>query len=310
MDRHAQGVLLIVLSAIAYSSAGFFTRLIRLDAWTMLFWRGLFAGLMILCVIGVQERGRTVAAIRAIGRPGFVAALCSTAATILYLNAFRRTSVADVAVIFAAAPFLTAGLGWLWLGVTEAWHTLAASFVALLGVGIMVGGAVTEGHLIGDLLAFGMTACMAIMMLIIRQQQQTSMLPAACLSALLCPLVVWPFTSPLAVGMGDMISLFLFGTTQFGLGLVFLTLGGRLVSATENALINTLETPLAVAWVWLCFGETPSVASSVGGIVVVAAVIAHVWHANRDLLAESRLAPRERRELESRQPSRSARIDS
>jgi drug/metabolite transporter (DMT)-like permease len=284
MDRHAQGVLLITLSAIAYSSAGFFTRLIHLDAWTMLFWRGLFAGLMILCVIVAQERGRTVAAIRAIGRPGLVAALCSTAATILYLNAFRHTSVADVAVIFAAAPFLTAGLGWLWLGVTEAWATLAASLFALLGVSIMVGGAVAEGHLIGDLLAFGMTACMAIMMLIIRQQQQTSMLPAACLSALLCPLVVWPFVSPLAIDMGDMVNLFLFGTTQFGLGLVFLTLGGRLVSATENALINTLETPLAVAWVWLCFGETPSVTSFVGGIVVMAAVAAHVWHGNRAVI--------------------------
>jgi drug/metabolite transporter (DMT)-like permease len=284
MDRHAQGVLLILLSAIAYSSAGFFTRLIHLDAWTMLFWRGLFAGLMILCVIVAQERGRTVAAIRAIGRPGLVAALCSTAATILYLNAFRRTSVADVAVIFAAAPFLTAGLGWLWLGVTEAWATLAASLFALLGVTIMVGGAVAEGHLIGDLLAFGMTACMAIMMLIIRQQQQTSMLPAACLSALLCPLVVWPFVSPVAIDMGDMVNLFLFGTTQFGLGLVFLTLGGRLVSATENALINTLETPLAVAWVWLCFGETPSVTSFVGGIVVMAAVAAHVWHGNRAVI--------------------------
>ena len=75
MDRHFQGILLIFLSAIAYSSAGFFTRLIRLDAWTMLFWRGLFAGLMILCVIVVQHRGRATAAMRAIGRPGLAAAL-------------------------------------------------------------------------------------------------------------------------------------------------------------------------------------------------------------------------------------------
>jgi drug/metabolite transporter (DMT)-like permease len=107
------------------------------------------------------------------------------------------------------------------------------------------------------------------------------MLPAACLSALLCPLVVWPFTSPLAIGMGDMFNLFLFGTTQFGLGLVFLTLGGRLVSATENALINTLEIPLAIAWVWLCFDEAPSIASLVGGIVVTATIVAHVWYGSR-----------------------------
>src|SRR4051812_27255286 len=126
MDRHAQGILLIILSAIAYSSAGFFTRLIQLDAWTMLFWRGLFAGLMILLVIAARERRNTWRAIRSIGRPGIAAAACSTTATLLYINAFRHSSVADVAVIFAVAPFLTAGLGWLWLGVRETWTTLVA----------------------------------------------------------------------------------------------------------------------------------------------------------------------------------------
>ena len=96
MDRHAQGILLIVLSAVAYSSAGFFTRLIHLDAWTMLFWRGLFAGLMIFCVILVQERHGAWHAMRAIGWPGAIAAACSAAATILYINAFRLTSATDV----------------------------------------------------------------------------------------------------------------------------------------------------------------------------------------------------------------------
>jgi len=115
------------------------------------------------------------------------------------------------------------------------------------------------------------------MMLIIRQHHQTPMLPAACLSALLCPLLLWPFTSPFAVGAGDMLKLFLFGTLQFGLGLALLTVGGRWVSATENALVNTVETPLAIAWVWLCFGETPSFTSFVGGAIVMAGVGAHIY---------------------------------
>jgi hypothetical protein len=64
-------------------------------------------------------------------------------------------------------------------------------------------------------------------------------------------------------------------------GLVFLVIGGRLVSATENALINTLELPLAVAWVWVCFNEMPTGSSLVGGIIVMAAVAAHVWYSSR-----------------------------
>jgi drug/metabolite transporter (DMT)-like permease len=46
-------------------------------------------------------------------------------------------------------------------------------------------------------------------------------------------------------------------------------------------LINTLETPLAVAWVWVCFSEVPSTTSLMGGIVVMAAVAGHVWYSNR-----------------------------
>lgn len=284
MDRRPQGVLLITLSAIAFSSAGFFTRLIHLDAWTLLFWRGVFGGLLILGIIVAQQRRRSVAAMRAVGRAGLLAAFCSTTATILYINALQYTSVADVAVLFATAPLVTAGVGRVWLGVSATWTALAASFIALLGVSIMVGGAVADGHLIGDLLALGMTICLAIMLLIIRQHQATPMLPAALLSALLC-LLVWPFTAPLAIAADDMFNLLLFGTMQFGLGLVFLTLGGRWISATENALIGTMEAPLAVAWVWLSFGEAPSITSLVGGLVVVAAVVAHVSYSNRPRLA-------------------------
>jgi hypothetical protein len=42
-----RGLTLVVLSAVAFSTAGFFTRLIEVDVWTMLFWRGLFGGLLI-----------------------------------------------------------------------------------------------------------------------------------------------------------------------------------------------------------------------------------------------------------------------
>jgi drug/metabolite transporter (DMT)-like permease len=195
--------------------------------------------------------------------------------------------VADVAVIFAAAPFLAAGLGWLWLAVKEAWTTLAASLVATVGVSIMVSGAVADRHLLGNLLAFGMTLLMAVMMLIIRQQHETPMLPAACFSALLCPLVVWPFAELFDIATTDLLKLLLFGTIQFGLGLVFLVIGGRLVSATENALINTLELRLAVAWVWVCFNEMPTGSSLVGSIIVLAAVAAHVWYSSRSQIVHA-----------------------
>lgn len=274
--RHGLGIVLVTASAVAYSTAGYFTRLIHADPWTILFWRGAFAGALIGAVIVAQYRGRTPAAARAIGIPGLIAASMSTLATIMFINAFRRTSVADVTIIFATAPFMTAALGWLWIRERETWPTLLATAVAFSGAVVMVGGAAAGGHLAGDLLAVGTTLCMSIMMLIVRRYRETPMLPAACLSAFLCSLAVAPLARPVIPGPTDMLYLALFGTTQFGLGLILLTLGARLVSATESALMNALEGPLAPLWVLLAFGELPPATTLVGGAIVMTAVLGHI----------------------------------
>src|SRR5438105_2556232 len=280
-SEHWLGMLLTTASAIAYSTAGFFTRLIHLDAWTVLFWRGMFAGLFIAGFIVWQNRRGTLAAVRAIGVPGVVAASLSTLATIFFINAFRRTSVADVTIIFAATPLVTAAIARLWLGERERSATLLASAAALLGVVVMVGGATREGHLFGDLLAIGTTLSMAMMMILIRKHRETPMLPAACLSAFLCPLAVWPVAAPWNVRPTDMGYLALFGTTQFGLGLLLLTLGTRLISATESALVSALEAPLAIVWVWLAFKEVPALTTFAGGAIVMAAVSAYIVTSSR-----------------------------
>lgn len=280
-DQHWLGIALTGASALAYSTSGFFTRLIPLDTWTILFWRGVFAGLFIGIFTIWQHRRGTPAAVRAIGRPGLAAAAFSALATILYINAFRRTSVADVMIITATIPFMTAALGRLWLRERETWATLIASIVAFVGAVTMVGGAVAQGHLIGDLLALGMALCMACMMLIVRKHRATPMLPAACASAFLCSALVWPAARPAAAGPGHLLSLGLFGTTQFGLGLLLLTLGTRLVSATESALMGALETPLGPLWVWLAFGELPSLTTWIGGAIIMGAVAAHIVNSSR-----------------------------
>jgi len=268
-----QGVTLVVLSAFAFSTAGFFTRLIDTDVWTMLFWRGLFGGLFIAGYIVWRERAGSVLAFRRIGRAGLVAAGCSTAATICFVNALRETTVADVLVINATAPFMTAGLAWAWTGARERWTTLAASLVALLGVVVTVGAALSPGHLFGNFLALLMTILISAMMVVIRRYRGVSMLPAAALSAFLCALVVWPWAEPAGVTGWNFFYLALFGTTQFGLGLLLLTTGTRLISATRSALIGALETPLAPALVWLAFDEVPPLATCMGGAIVLAAVV-------------------------------------
>ena len=187
-----QGTVLVLVSAFAFSTAGLFTRLVDTDVWTMLFWRGLFGGLLIAGYVVWRDGPLAMAAVRRIGRPGLVAAGCSTAATICFINALRETSVADVLVINATAPFMTAAMAWAWTGVRERRNTLLASGVALLGVIVMVVPTLGSGRLLGNGLALAMTVLISAMMVVMRHHRDVCMLPAAALSAFLCALVVWP----------------------------------------------------------------------------------------------------------------------
>ena len=270
------GTALLAASAACYSTAGFFTRLIQADSWTMLFWRGVFAGVFLSAMVVWRERGHVWQSVRAIGRDGLMVGVFSALATVCFLNAFRLSSVADVMVIDATIPFWTAGIAWLLIGEREDRITLVATFAAVAGVIVMAAPAVVGGRLAGDLLAFGMVLFMSAVLVLIRRNPGVSMLPAVALSAFLCALLVAPWARPLLVSGPDMGRLVLFGTTQFGMGLLLLSLGTPMVSATRGALIGTLQTPLGTLWVWLAFSETPASATLIGGGVVLTAVVADI----------------------------------
>jgi drug/metabolite transporter (DMT)-like permease len=268
------GTALMAASACAYSLAGFFTRLIPLDVMTLLFWRGLFGGAMITALVLIQYRGHAWAATRAIGWQGLAVAAMGVISSYLYLAAFRHTTVADVSIIYATLPFVTAGLAWVVLKEKEGWRVFVSSLVALLGVAVMTGGAIHAGHLAGDLLAFAMTLTFAVTMVLMRRGgRQVSMMPAVAIMCFLTTVAAAPFARVGPIGSLPLLQLALFGTCQLGLGLVFLTFGMRRVPATRAALIGLLDAPLAPLWVWLAFSEVPPLLTLLGGAIVMAAVV-------------------------------------
>ncbi len=209
------------------------------------------------------------------GRPAWAFALVATFGMLCFITSLRITTVAHVAIIYATVPFLAAGLAWLVMRERPRAQAVAASLAALLGVGIMVGFG-GDGSLLGDLLAFGMTASMAVMMVITRRYHGIAVLQAACVSAFLSGLIGIPFAANLVVSGPDLVNLALFGLVNSSIGLVLFTLGSRMLPAIETGLIGSLDAPLAPIWVWLAFAETPTRATLIGGLIVFVAVTAHM----------------------------------
>jgi drug/metabolite transporter (DMT)-like permease len=283
-DRRAQrrlGLVLSFLSAISWSSAGFFTRFIPLDVWTLMFWRGVFGALFIGAYALWQVRGDLARLLRGLGWPGVGLACCSAVSTLTLIPAFRLTTVANASVILATGPFLAAFFAWIWLRERSSGPTLLAAGLAALGVAVMVGGSGGSGSRIGDGLALVAVAAMSLIVVGVRRYRGIPLLPMVVLSNVMVALASLPNATPGAAGPSEIFFSALFAAATMILGFVLLVTSSRLIPAVETALIGTLETPLAPLWIWLVFGEVPSGAAFLGGAVVLAAVIGHLLAENR-----------------------------
>jgi len=274
--HHRIGLTLVALAALAWSSAGIFTRVIGADLMTMLFWRGLFSGSAIFALFFFIERGGALAILKGLRWPAFAVAGLSAMGMITGIGALRYTSIADAMVIYATVPFMTAGIAYLFIGERPTSSTMVASVAALAGVVIMLWGSELGGSLFGKLLAFLMTLSMASFTTIMRRHRDVAMLPAMGASAWICSSLCWSFAAPLSVSAQDFVLIAMFGVLQNAAGLALYTFGSRRIPAAEATLLAALEVPLNPIWVWLLLGEVPALQTLIGGSVVMVALFGHI----------------------------------
>ncbi len=258
MDKNAAaGRLLVIGSAVAWSSAGIFTKGVEADVWVVLFWRGLIAGGLMLAYLAWRGDTSHPRAWRQIGWPGWAAATAGSAATVCFIAAFKNTDVANVAIIYATAPFAAAAIAWLWLRERPALATLVVAGLCLIGVVVMVGGSAGSPNLTGDVLALGMTVLMALMMVIIRRYPDRPMtLAVGPLSCLQLVALGWAMSAPFDISALDLVLLLGFGLAHAA-ATVMLAEGVRFIAASEAGLLGSLEMPLVPMWGWLLLSEVP-----------------------------------------------------
>jgi EamA domain-containing membrane protein RarD len=84
-SQNRVGIALVAAAAIAWSTAPFFTRLLPYDAWTILFWRGLFGGGMIVILMLLLQGRAGLRDLTRIDKNGWLVASFSTLAMIAFI---------------------------------------------------------------------------------------------------------------------------------------------------------------------------------------------------------------------------------
>ena len=276
-QQAVRGQLLLILSAVAFSTAGFFTREAPVNLWAMVFWRNLFGGSVLVALFVASGSAISWRSIRVLGRWGWTTIAASSFATVCFLAALERTSVADVSIIYATAPLLSALIAWTWLGEITPRGTIYAAVLALIGVATTLVGSLGGGTLLGDGLALAMTASLSLMTVVARRHERFPALLIACLSSIAAALAALPFGH--LAGASFLISwstagwLAAFGILTMAVALPSYLAGAATVPAGKAMLISALEMALAPLWVWLAFAEVPPTGSVIGGGIAALAIL-------------------------------------
>lgn len=276
------GIALVVTSAIAWSTSGFFARTVPIDIWVVLFWRGVFGGLSIVA-LAMIERGRfKFDLLRAFSPAGIALMTISATGKLAFIYALQNTTVANVTVLYATLPFLTAILAWLWFRELASRRTLIAALVAGIGVTITVIGSagIGGGSILGDMAAIYMTGTMAMMTVIMRRHREVPMLESAAMSGFVAAGIAFLFCDPMTATWVEIGWLALFGIVTQGAGLGIYTMGARRLPSAQAALLSASEVPLSPLWVWIFFAEVPAPATFLGGGLVLGAIL---WNVGAEL---------------------------
>ena len=284
---HRRAVALMILATLLWSIAGVVTR--HLDAarsFEVTFWRSLFNALALILALSVM---RGPALWRGIARarwPLWASGVCWSVMFTGFMVAMTLTTVANVLLVMAICPLVTALFARVFLKQILPLRTWLAIVVGGAGIAWMFGGESTAGASpVGTLVALGVPLAAATNWTVLQfvangrggaqARQPIDMLPAVLIGALLSALATLPLALPFAASAHDLALLALLGVVQLAVPCLLAVRLSRELPAAEIALLGLLEVLFGVTWAWLGAGEQPAAATLTGGALVIGALIAN-----------------------------------
>ena len=275
LSRTAFGLLITTIGVLVLSAEGVPIRLIEVDSWTLLFLRGVLAAPGLFLFFLVVERRGWWHKLRSMGLAGLLAAVLFAIDNVAFIYSITHTSVANTFLLVSLSPLFAALFTRMVLRELvprRTWLAIAGGAVATL---IIMVGSLVEGDLSGTLAGLVAAAGLGGTLVVLRARPHLNMIPAVALGSGLGALVGLPASNPSSADAQDWIYLIALGLIIVPVGFGLICTGPRYIPAAEVALVLLLETVLGALFVWMAVGEVPTLATVVGGVVLIAVLAAH-----------------------------------
>ena len=276
---HARAVMLMVAVTLMWSIAGVVTRQLEsARSFEVTFWRSLFTVIALLVILPTFQGRAVFSKIRRGGIAFWVSGICWSFMFTAFMVALTMTTVANVLVTMALAPFVTALMARVFIGHRIPPRTWLAIAMAGAGIAWMYGSQMDlSSQLAGTLVALLVPLATASNWTVVQYAsahgRKIDLVPAVLVGALLSSLVTLPLALPFSATPHDLALLAMLGLVQLAIPCVLVVLCAGVLKAPEVALLGLLEVIFGILLAWLGAGEKPAPSVLSGGTLVIGALV-------------------------------------
>lgn len=264
-------IISTVIAAILWSTGGLFIKLLPQDAFTILFYRSFYAGLIFLLIFRKS--------LFKFNKMSLVSSLFYAPLLISFVTATKLTTAANAIFLQYTAPAFVLILEPYLARTKLKGINIFTVVVCFIGMTLFfVEQFSTPDNWLGIWLALG-SGLVLTGLLITQKMNKPDYQPGAIFlgNILVCLITIpWFLKSPFPTFVENSY-LMILGFGQLGLGYIMFIYGQKHLPAIESSLIAMLEPLLNPVWVFIGYGENPGWWAISGGIIIIFALTFRLW---------------------------------
>jgi len=272
---HAKGLTLAIVGILILTPDALLVRLISVDQWSLLFWRGLFTFVTLALYLMWKHKCGPVKPFSTLSRRSLLIAALFGFNTILFVISIRHTAVANTLVILSITPIFAATLSSFFWREHAPLRTWVTAVVGVACIAAIMGEGLGQATFIGDGAALGVALLLAVILTMLRHGPNQDPVAIVGLGGLFAAGAVVGAAAPLSLMGMDWIYVVILGGLVVPVSFALTTQAPKYLPAPEVSLIFLLETVLGPMWVWLVIDEAPPELTLLGGGILIGALVVH-----------------------------------
>lgn len=264
-------ILMTVFAAMLWSTGGLFIKLLPQDAFTILFYRSLYAGLIFILIFGKK--------LFVFNKLSIISSLFYAPLLIAFVTSTKLTTAANAIFLQYTAPAFVLLLEPYFIRTKLKKINIITVILCFVGMALFfVEQLSTPDNWLGIWIAL-LSGVILTGLLITQKMNKAEFQPGAVFlgNILVCIITLpWFLDAPLP-SMTENSFLMILGFGQLGLGFALFLYGQKHLPAIESSLIAMLEPILNPVWVFIGYGEYPGNFAVLGGMVIIAALVFRLY---------------------------------